>query len=370
MTDHPHADRAALDRLTAARDAVAAPRLSRRAVLGAALATPAAGLLWPAAARAQTPDPAVLTLAEPPTPERARAMTDQGARLVTALRADAAGSRALFARDDAERLRWHWTSPRFFRRNGAPLRDLGPTARATALELLEASLSPAGFAKAEAIRDTQTEIPGGGDPLMFFVSVFGQPGDGVWAWRFEGHHLSHHFLVSGDRVAAAPYFQGARPTEMRSGFRAMPREEDAARELFTGLNAEEQAAVRFAERALSRHVSGRQAFVTPPERVGAEIGRLGGDARARAEELIDLYLASLPLEHAAWRRARIDAEQGGAGVDAVSFGWSGSVAPGQSHHYRLQGESFLLEFDNSRNSGTHIHSVWRDYAHDFGGRGA
>ena len=26
----------------------------------------------------------------------------------------------------------------------------------------------------------------------------------------------------------------------------------------------------------------------------------------------------------------------------------------------------MLEFDNSRNSGTHIHSVWRDFERDFG----
>jgi hypothetical protein len=32
----------------------------------------------------------------------------------------------------------------------------------------------------------------------------------------------------------------------------------------------------------------------------------------------------------------------------------------------LQGSTFLLEHDNSRNRGTHIHSVWRDFAEDFG----
>jgi hypothetical protein len=26
----------------------------------------------------------------------------------------------------------------------------------------------------------------------------------------------------------------------------------------------------------------------------------------------------------------------------------------------------VLEFDNSRNEGTHIHSVWRDFREDFG----
>jgi hypothetical protein len=36
------------------------------------------------------------------------------------------------------------------------------------------------------------------------------------------------------------------------------------------------------------------------------------------------------------------------------------------HYYRLQGPTFVLEFDNSRNGGTHIHSVWRDFQRDFG----
>ncbi len=50
----------------------------------------------------------------------------------------------------------------------------------------------------------------------------------------------------------------------------------------------------------------------------------------------------------------------------MRFGWSGSLEPRRPHYYRLQGPTFLLEFDNSRNSGTHIHSVWRDFERDFG----
>jgi hypothetical protein len=55
-----------------------------------------------------------------------------------------------------------------------------------------------------------------------------------------------------------------------------------------------------------------------------------------------------------------------AGIDRLRFGWAGSLSPNEPHYYRLQGPTFLLEFDNSRNSGTHIHSVWRDFREDFG----
>jgi len=33
---------------------------------------------------------------------------------------------------------------------------------------------------------------------------------------------------------------------------------------------------------------------------------------------------------------------------------------------RLQGPTFLLGLENSRNGGTHIHSVWRDFRRDYG----
>jgi len=55
-----------------------------------------------------------------------------------------------------------------------------------------------------------------------------------------------------------------------------------------------------------------------------------------------------------------------AGVDKIHFAWAGGIERGEGHYYRVQGPTFLLEFDNSRNSGTHIHSVWRDFAEDFG----
>ncbi|MEZ4681064.1 MAG: DUF3500 domain-containing protein [Caldilineaceae bacterium] len=55
-----------------------------------------------------------------------------------------------------------------------------------------------------------------------------------------------------------------------------------------------------------------------------------------------------------------------AGSDAIRFAWAGSREYRSPQYYRIQGPTFLLEFDNSRNGGTHIHSVWRDFAEDFG----
>jgi hypothetical protein len=55
-----------------------------------------------------------------------------------------------------------------------------------------------------------------------------------------------------------------------------------------------------------------------------------------------------------------------AGIGNVSFAWAGGVERGQKHYYRVQGPTFLIEYDNTQNDGNHIHSVWRDFNGDFG----
>ena len=55
-----------------------------------------------------------------------------------------------------------------------------------------------------------------------------------------------------------------------------------------------------------------------------------------------------------------------AGWDHVAFAWAGGLERGQKHYYRVQGPTFLIEYDNTQNDGNHIHSVWRDFHGDFG----
>jgi hypothetical protein len=78
--------------------------------------------------------------------------------------------------------------------------------------------------------------------------------------------------------------------------------------------------------------------------------------------LIEEYAAVQPQQLAAERMARIKK----AGLDGVKFAWMGGIEPGELHYYRVQGPTFLIELDNTQNNGNHIHSVWRDFAGDFG----
>ena len=55
-----------------------------------------------------------------------------------------------------------------------------------------------------------------------------------------------------------------------------------------------------------------------------------------------------------------------AGLGKVKFAWMGGLERGQRHYYKVQGPTFLIEYDNTQNDANHIHSVWRDPRGDFG----
>jgi hypothetical protein len=45
----------------------------------------------------------------------------------------------------------------------------------------------------------------------------------------------------------------------------------------------------------------------------------------------------------------------------------GGLEKGQGHYYRIQGSTFLIEYDNTQDHANHIHSVWREFKGDWGG---
>lgn len=269
---------------------------------------------------------------------------------------DAQRAQATYAFADAERFRWHWTTPGSFPRNGLPLNAMRPEQKQTALALLQSGLSPEGTTKARDIMSLQTDL--GSDPELYFVTIFGTPGERAWGWRWEGHHLSHRYTVVGEQLSMTPFFLGAWPTLNGAGLRAMPREEDLALELARSIGA----AAIFQENTLTRHVTQNQERVAMLDPVGVAYANLSAAQRQLLEALIRSYLSNMPAEMATMQYARIEA----AGLEQIMFGWAGPFELQRPTYYRIQGPTFLLEHDKSRNGGTHIHSVWRDFTQDFG----
>ena len=80
------------------------------------------------------------------------------------------------------------------------------------------------------------------------------------------------------------------------------------------------------------------------------------------DALIEVYVRRQPEAVAESEWARL----GTADLQATHFAWAGAEERGGPHYYRVQGPSFLAEYDNTQNDANHIHAVWRDLHNDFG----
>ena len=279
-------------------------------------------------------------------------------------------AKAAFAFADAERINWHFI-PR--ERLGLPLKEMTPPQRTLAMRLLETALSQRGYLAATTIIELELVLRElGGDPAMrdperYFVSVFGTPGTAPWGWRFEGHHLSLNFTITtGGVLSWAPSFFGANPAVVRSGsrqgLRALATEEDVGRELVTALDSAQRARAIISADAPREIVTGNSLTVAPLSPVGIAIADLRPAQAATLRRVIEAYLSKMSDELATPRRAALQRSD----LSQVTFAWAGPIGVGQPHYYRVQGPSFLIEFDNTQNNANHVHSVWRDFGGEFG----
>ena len=330
---------------------------------------------------------------------------------------------------EEERRRWYYTPTDH---GGLPLGELDPAQQQRVHRLVATGLSVPGYATASTImglENTLDAVEGwrstffrdrgpsarGRDPLLYFISIFGEPGGPApWGWRFGGHHISLHYtVVDGRVVAPTPTFFGANPAESRlvgpGVLRPLAGEEDLGRELLHALDAEQQATAVLAPAAPWDLVMGNRSTVTegvlPPynwEIFREQMSEADSEARrarhARTEQslgltlehlealryshvpkglpaarmtepqrqvlaaLIRQYIGRMPDEIAEIEAARLT----GPTLDAVHFAWAGSFEHRRPHYYRLQGPRFLVEYDNVQDDANHIHSVWRDPEGDFG----
>jgi hypothetical protein len=276
-----------------------------------------------------------------------------------------------FAMDDAERLNWHFI-PR--ERRGLPFKEMTEPQRQLARRLLQTGLSQRGYLKAQTIIELELVLrelggdPNVRDPDRYFFSIFGTPSTSQpWGWRMEGHHISLNFTVANDAlIATAPAFLGANPANVKSGsrqgVRALAAEEDLGRELIKKLDESQRATAIILAEAPRDIITGNAAQVDPLNPVGISITQLNREQSDLLKRLIDEYLNRMAPDIAAARRAKLERSD----FSKVTFAWAGTLEVGGPHYYRIQGPTFLIEYDNTQNNANHIHSVWRDFAGDFG----
>jgi hypothetical protein len=277
--------------------------------------------------------------------------------------------------EDANRFDWHFI-PRPGQRKGLPLKEMTPAQRQAAQKLLASALSAKGIKQSSQImNDLELVLRGDGpnpnmgrDPEMYYFTVFGTPGDKMaWGWRVEGHHLSQNFTIANGTLASwTPDFYGANPAEVlegsRKGLRVLAAAEDKAFDLLRALDKSRREVAVLDDKVPGDIITTNARRVDPLSPAGLSAASMTSSQQALLHDLIDEYTSRMVADIAAERIRRINA----AGFGKVTFVWIGADALHEPHYYRVQGPTFLIEFDNVQSRANHIHSVWRDFNGDFG----
>ena len=276
-----------------------------------------------------------------------------------------------------ERYEWNYTP---VDRNGLRALDMQPEQLELAYRLMETAYSERGAKTAHEIIQLETVL-GEWEEMTketsrweraehrYWWTVFGEPGgDQPWGFRVGGHHIGLSITVAnGDRVSVLPLFFGANPAEVRhgaqKGHRTLAAEEDMPRKLLSMLSPE-QKKIAIVDAVAPADILTRNYRSADPDAVpvGIPFGKLQDAQRDVLTGLVRHYVtrASDELSANYWRR--VEAQ----GFDALTFAWAGPEQKGHGHYYAVKSPMFMIEYDNTQNGANHIHSVLRDFTHDFG----
>jgi hypothetical protein len=280
---------------------------------------------------------------------------------------------SVYAMDHDHRLDWHFVPKE---RKGTTLKEMNPEQRLLTTALLAASLSGQGLMKATSIMSLEQvlqvlEGPNRRfprDPEMYHISVFGDPAPGAtWGWRFEGHHLSLSFtIVNGRHISATPSFMGTNPDIILSGPRkgqqVLADEANLGRALAKSLTAAQKPQTIFNEKAPADIFTAAERKVSPLKPDGLNWKEMTAEQQEMVWRLVNAYVNRARGEIAGADLQKIV----DAGRANIYFAWAGGMERGDGHYYRIQGPTFLIEYDNTQNDANHIHAVYRDFDEDFG----
>lgn len=280
---------------------------------------------------------------------------------------------------------------------GLRLERLTRLDRDRALTVVEASLSPSGYAGVRTAmalnenlgeliddyRDTLTEF-------AYWFTVFGTPsGESPWGWQLMGHHIDLHCVFVGGQTVLAPVFLGAEPTTGTGRFEglhalrdeteialAFRRTLDPGREDEFLLGPSLRAADLPPELAgpwNGRHLAGAGSdnLVLRPE--GIVASSLPADQRDGLVDLIRVYLDRLPPSQAERTLALVREH-----FDETRFAWRGAHDDEGAFYYRIHSPVLLVEYDNHPGvfltnpepARFHVHTIVRapngnDYGRDL-----
>jgi hypothetical protein len=289
-----------------------------------------------------------------------------------------------------------WSNPEFLLSDkGLRLDEQTPEIRGAILSVLEATLSPEGYAKAiSAMRingflGELVQSPRVCNEYSYNFVLFGHPSaTSPWGISFYGHHLCLNIFFYRTQLVISPWFTGAEPNEIdagpHKGTKILRVEESLGLELMQSLSPDQQAVAQVYKqmkdpsmppgrwnRDDQRHLCGayRDNRIVPYE--GILVSSLPAEAQSLVSQILNEYFLFLPAQA---RKLRL--KQAESFFHETYFCWIGGYeSANEVFYYRIQSPVVVVEFDhhsgvfltNEHPERFHVHTLLRTpNAGDYG----
>jgi flagellar hook-associated protein FlgK len=297
---------------------------------------------------------------------------------------------AVLAFNDTARLKWNNLPVGLRARVGTGIGNMTVEQRKLLHRVLSVSLSSQGYLKATSIMHLDDLLNRYFDSLFykkeinetthndmralqwshrnFFFAFFGSPGDSVWGYKLEGHHLSVNFTFVNDKLSVTPFFVGTDPAEYPiteyAGWRVLGEEEDLGIKLIHLLTPAQQKKATMSSAVPQDIITAAESGKRLIDKWGIQASAMTKEQQAILQYIIREFVFNLEYDKAVAEYDKIV----NAGIGNIYFGWIGPYEESKPHYYVLNGPTFLIEFDNCGFEGraNHIHAIWREKGNEYG----
>lgn len=207
------------------------------------------------------------------------------------------------------------------------------------------------------------------DPGNYAFIFFSWPSlQNIWAWRFEGHHISLNFTVENNNVVSCtPHFLGANPAiQFNDDREILIDERNLAFLLINSLSKSQITKTLLHGEIPDDIVTFNNRKATINDSSGIHYREMEPNQQILFKDLLNVYICRFNHKIMNISMQEIICDD----IDSFRFAWAGALENkiGEPFYYRILNQNLIIELANIKNNGNHIHSVIRNATNDFGGR--
>ena len=271
--------------------------------------------------------------------------------------------------EDSSRKNWSNLPMEDVTRKGMMVKDMNDEQRILLHDILRFVLSQQGYQKALFIMQydegTNERLKKMFSPIAhrygrqnYWFTVYGNPIDQQWAFKFEGHHLSLNFTFTPDSAMCTPMFTGINPALTRKGENAgvhvMYDEQELGNQLFLSLSEAQKTKAIQGDHPADADVKtklGNEAHLQ--DKSGLHFSDLMPDQQTIIEKIMRSWVENLdPILAMEYMNKMLSTN------NTIIFKWFGTKDVSTLHYYSIQSDDFIIEFTHRDGGLDHYHTLW------------